>query len=242
MKKNLFSDSIYFQDDHNSRPTKCEDVHALGLANGGTRALFFSNPLTFQFRKYTIPRWRVPTLVSQENTPGAALPGFGFPVEQPEAKKVKQAAEAKEYELNLKVIKVAAREVKIDVTTNFPDDTILSVSVYRLYDIKYVGKIFDTPANVRKGKVQITVPIMDSWHTEYMANQRKLGKELFSDIIIISDDVTVRVGYYPAWQKNLKIKKILGDKGQFVKGKGTEKSGTGISMTRETKIHIPFKK
>jgi len=143
------------------------------------------------------------------------------------------ASDLKEYSVKISTVKEDKRKVKIIVNTNFPDETILSLNIYRIYFCKgkreaYSGELFSKDFSVKNGKIETTVNIIPDteWYNEY----QKLVKVLPNDmppISKISDNITIDVLYTSAANQPANVIKILGVKGEFVSGKGVEKNRGG---------------
>ena|GEM_PF-2696693 len=159
------------------------------------------------------------------------------------SKKFKGAMGAKEYKIDIKTVKQAGLKVKITIDTNFPEGTLFLVWGFRTYDYDYYGEIFNKKIPVpNNGKIQVIVNIVEKWYKEYYENQRKAGKELFSDIKHISNKIKIIVLYTPANPQPTQVVKILGKNGENVKGKGAEKVGNLVVFRKETSLAMPFKK
>lgn len=178
---------------------------------------------------------------------GTPVSQFGVKIDivkpKPKPKKAEIAATAKEYNVDLKVKKLSARKIKIDIDTNFPDGTIFVLTVGRPYDSDYLGDILDVKPAVKSGKIALTVDVNDKkWYGEYMQKQKTMGKELFSDIKKIENHIRIWVMYTPRQKHPKDVLSVLGKNGEFVKGDGAKVSGKFVTFEKEMKVNIPFKK
>jgi len=162
------------------------------------------------------------------------------------------SSELKEYEIDLSVDKISAREIKINIQTDFPDGTNFLLSIGRTHFLKgsneeYSGEIFNKDFSVNQGKVETTVNIDDSkWYYEHQRLVRALPGDI-QPIAKISDNISISVLYSAARTQPSDVKKILGTRGEFVTGKGADKFGTGtagpITTFRVSKeVNFPFQK
>lgn len=161
----------------------------------------------------------------------------------------KQDQKIKEYHVNLDVNKTAPRNIKIDVTTDFPDGTNFHIGVDRIYNKKgssanYSGDIFNKDIPIKSGKIQVEVYINDSlWYNKYYEYVKKLGHLVeFPGVGQISPKIEVSVMFSPRRKQSDEVLKILGTNGEFVGGAGAKKwwDFTTYSVTRL--VDIPFQK
>jgi len=152
-----------------------------------------------------------------------------------------------EYKIDIYNSKVNERNLKIVVTTNFPDGTNLLLSVGRPHYLKgkneiYSGDIFSSDFTVKRGEIETTVEIDDSkWYNEH----KKLVKQLPNDIMPIkqiSDEVEISVTFSPARTQSKKILDLVGEYGENLNGEGISKLGKLTTFKASKKINIPFEK
>jgi len=159
-----------------------------------------------------------------------------------------QDQRVKEYYVNLDVNKTAPRNIKIDVTTDFPEGTNFHIGVVRIYNEKgssanYSGDIFKKDIPVKSGKIHVEVPINDSlWYNKYYKDAKELGHLVdYPGIGQISPKVEVRVMFSPRRKQLDKVLKILGTNGEFISGPGAE--GRSFTTYEASKsIVITFQK
>jgi len=158
----------------------------------------------------------------------------------------------KEYKIELSVDKISAREIKINVETDFPDGTNFLLSVGRTHFLKgsdeeYSGEIFNKDFSVIQGNVEATVKIDDSeWYDEHQRLVKALPDDI-QPIDKISDSINVSVLYSAARAQSSDVEEILGTRGEFVTGKGADKFGSGTAGPITTfrvskKVNFPFNK
>ena len=152
--------------------------------------------------------------------------------------------------------KISEKKINIIITTNFPENTIFSISAERIYKRKdntdYYGGVhyYSSEYGVKNGLVEFTLNINDNeWikdynqHKEYITKKFPSNKEFTEiDLNSIKDSIEVSVVYSPEYLFNQKnnVLEILGEKGENIKGKGTIKID-GIKMfTKSIKIYSKF--
>ena len=157
------------------------------------------------------------------------------------------ASELKEYVIDLSTAKVSAREIKINIKTDFPDGTNFLVSVGRTHFLKgkdeeYSGKIYDKDFSVNQEKIETTVNIDDSkWYNDHQRLVKALPDDI-QPIAKISDNITISVLFSPKREQSDNVLKILGINGEYISGVGAEKK-YGFTTYRVSKeIKIPFQK
>lgn len=138
------------------------------------------------------------------------------------------------------------------INTNFPDGTILSLSIDRKYYLKgdtaaYSEGIFDKDFSVEQGKIETIIDINDlnindsKWYARE-ARSIKYSPDEFPPIAKISDNVIIDILYTPASPQPANVIKILGPRGEFVTGDGVEKLGGLTVLDFSKKLNIPFEK
>ena len=153
----------------------------------------------------------------------------------------------KEYKIDIITNKIKNRNVEITINTNFPDGTKLLLSVGRKHFLKgvkdtYSGDIFSKDFFVKNGKIKTIVKIDDTkWYNEHLELVKALPNDI-QPIAKISDKITISVLFTPAEKQKENVLKILGSKGEFVTGKGSEKFGNFTIFNASKDLKIPFKK
>lgn len=163
------------------------------------------------------------------------------------------AAKIKEYSAKISTIKEGKRKVKVIINTNFPDGTILSLSIYRIYFVKgdtavrWGTLLGSHDFSVEKGKIDTTIEINDSeWYNEYQRSI-KIDPEDILPISKISDNIIIDVLYTSASPQPANVIEILGPRGEFVTGDGVKKYRGGTIglltvLDFSKKLNIPFEK
>lgn len=156
---------------------------------------------------------------------------------------------AREYFIDLDIVKLDSRKIKIDIATNFPDGTNLFVDVSRTYQEKgksetYSGEMFNKDIAVKNGKIQVESIINDSiWYNKYYEDAKKFGHLMeYPGVGKVSANVGVWVLFSPRRDQRSNILKILGKNGEFIKGSGATKGSAYTSFEVTKLLEIPFKK
>ena len=140
----------------------------------------------------------------------------------------------KEYKIEISVTNAGERRVRININTNFPDGTNLFLSTYRIYYTKgdtigYGGDLPEKVFSVKDGKYETIMLINDKeWYDRYQSIA-KIEPSDFPQITKISDKITINVMYTAARNQPVNVTEILGTRGEFVTGKGSEHFGTGTA-------------
>jgi hypothetical protein len=150
-----------------------------------------------------------------------------------------------EYFINLEIIKIAARKIKVRVKTDFPDNTNLYINVSREYyeqgeSEAYSGDIFMEDFSVINGKIEVEVNVDDSiWLAERSAVNRIIG--ISTRFSKVAQNIEVKAVFSPWRKQQPEVLRILGKDGEFIKGVGanSELGFTTLSVTKV--INIPFK-
>ncbi|MCX6321518.1 MAG: hypothetical protein NTX93_06920 [Bacteroidia bacterium] len=140
----------------------------------------------------------------------------------------------KEYKIEINASDAGGGKVKINISTNFPDGTNLNINVGREYYVKgdkeiYSGGLFDKDFSVINGKFETIIIINDKeWYNEHQRLVKALPDDI-QPIAKISDNITIDVLYTAAAPQPSNVLKILGTRGEFVTGEGSEHFGTGTA-------------
>lgn len=140
----------------------------------------------------------------------------------------------REYKIELSATNAGERRVKININTNFPNGTNLFLSAYRIYYTKgdttpSGGSLPEKVFSVKDGKYETIMIINDKeWYDRYQSIAR-LEPSDFPQITKISDKITINVMYTAARNQPANVTKILGTRGEFVTGEGSEHFGTGTA-------------
>ena len=155
--------------------------------------------------------------------------------------------ELTEYSIGVATTNIEKRKVKITINTNFPNGTKLLVSIGRTHFIKgrkeaYSGDIFKEDLVVENGEIKTTVDINDSkWYNEYKGLSESLPED-FPPAEKISDKINIAVLFSPYRKQSKDVLNVLGSKGEYITGIGSEKSGKAIFFSVSKILKVPFKK
>ena len=141
------------------------------------------------------------------------------------------------FTVNLNSEKISEKKIKTIITTNFPENTIFSISAERIYKRKknpnyYRGiHYYSSEYGVKDGKIEFTFDINDKkWINDYNEQRerelRRNNKDFTEiDYKSIKDSIEISIIYSPKFLFNQEdsVKKILGNKGENINGKGTIK-------------------
>jgi hypothetical protein len=144
--------------------------------------------------------------------------------------------------------KISKKEIKVTITTNFPENTIFSITAERIYKRKnnenYYGgtHYYSSEYGIKNGKLEFKLKINDSvWISNY--NQYRKDEKLTEiDYKSIKDSIEISVVYSPKFLFNQKsnVKKILGENGENIRGKGTIKMDGIKVFEKSIKIFSKF--
>jgi hypothetical protein len=154
--------------------------------------------------------------------------------------------------------KTSEKEFKITLTTNFPENTIFSITAERIYKRKnngnYYGGVhyYSSEYGIKNGKLEFILKVNDSmWINNYNQyredgnlNEFKNKKLTEIDYKSIKDSIEISVVYSPRFLFNQKsnVKKSLGENGENIKGKGTIKMDGIKVFEKSIKIFSKFEK
>jgi hypothetical protein len=153
----------------------------------------------------------------------------------------------KDYRVDLDVVKVDARRLKINARTNFPDRANLFVNVIRIYyqqgkQEAYSGEIFSKDMPVTSGKIELLVNIDDLvWYNKFQQRKKQFGGlGIVSDIERIAQQVEVRVMFSPRRDQSQEVLNIVGRNGEYIKGAGAKRLGDLTTYDVSRSVAIPF--
>jgi hypothetical protein len=157
------------------------------------------------------------------------------------------AAETKEYALELDLEHVVGRSLRISVEASLPDSTNLLLTLGRSY-VEWGKDAADTAVlHVERfaivgGSVRKVVGVDDSrWFLDRVARQKSADPgRRFAGFKSISPMIIATVRYSPLVGQPSRVVTILGDKGQFVAGRGAEtvEAVTTLSVSKEVEMHL----
>jgi hypothetical protein len=140
-----------------------------------------------------------------------------------------------DYIIDIDIQNISDKKVQTIITTNFPENTVFSISAERLYkrknDTNYYGGTlyYSMESAVKNGMIELSIDIDDKeWIDDYnddikFQKQLKIYNKKFAEIDYrsIKDSIEISVRYTAIFEQDKNIKKILGEKGENLRGKGT---------------------
>ncbi|QXP68467.1 hypothetical protein [Polaribacter sp. AHE13PA] len=141
----------------------------------------------------------------------------------------------KDFKINITPKKISEKKFKTIIKTNFPENTIFSITVERLYQRKnnpniYGGThFFSREFPVKNGEIEFSFEVNDKEWIKYYNEHREddkrnefPNKELTEiDFKFIKDSLEISVFYNPIFERDENVKKIIGENGKNLSGKGT---------------------
>lgn len=156
----------------------------------------------------------------------------------------RKAPEVVEYSIEIGVTKSEERKLDIVVTTNFPDETILKVYIWRIFyrvgeTGEYPGEIFDQDMPVKGGRIAVQVLVDDApWHQHVKRVVRQFEGAI-PDISRITKDLQISVLYTSGQRHPQHIVELLGENGEFVGGEYSERAGRNTIYRVSKRITMP---
>jgi hypothetical protein len=140
-----------------------------------------------------------------------------------------------DFTIDINSQKISEKRIKTIITTNFPENTIFSISAERIYKRKnnpsYYGGLhyYSSEYGIKDGKIEFTFNVNDNeWINDYNKQREielRLNNKEFTEIDYksIKDSIEISIIYSPKLLFNQEdnVKKILGNKGENINGKGT---------------------
>jgi hypothetical protein len=160
------------------------------------------------------------------------------------------------FTVNVSTEKISEKKIKTIITTNFPENTIFSISAERIYKRKknpnYYGGLhyYSNVDGVKDGKIEFTFEVNDNiWinnYNEHRERQLRMNNKEFTEIDYesIKDSIEISIFYSPKllFSQEDNVKKILGNKGENINGKGTIKIDDVRIFKKSINIYNKFKK
>jgi len=161
-----------------------------------------------------------------------------------------------DFEINIIPKKRAQNKIRTEIKTNFPENTIFSITAERLYKRKNNSKtyggahFFSREYPVKNGIIEFSFDINDtSWiesYNEYRTNEKErnsTNKELTEiDFESIQDSLQISVLYNSEFERDKKIKDIIGENGSNLSGNGTIKLEECKIFLVSKKVYCKFEK
>ena len=221
-----FSVSMYLSD-MNTESTE----YVVGNFNKDGLSSFFKYEGALLGTKWEVKKIETPIELKRNQEPIETMKEF-------------QSEKLKEYTIAVSTTGLGERKIKITINTNFPDGTNLNINIGREYNVKgetetYAGNLLDKDFSVVNGKYDTIIIINDTeWYNEHQRLARALPNDIHP-VTKISDKITIDVLYTAAATQPENVIKILGTRGEFVTGEGSEHFGTGtagrLTLLRVTK-------
>jgi len=158
-----------------------------------------------------------------------------IPIEKKIVASSKTIAKKKNIFINLEVLKTKPRELKITIKTNFPDGTLLHVTVTRDFNEEggsetKVGDIWQEKIKVEGGNIARNVHVDDN------------GWQIFSSVTWASPSIEISVMMTPL-SRTEDILGVIGKSAEYITGQGVEKTEFGFYWFQVTKrVNVPFEK
>ncbi|MDC1162495.1 hypothetical protein OAT18_03555 [Tenacibaculum sp.] len=141
----------------------------------------------------------------------------------------------KDFEINIISKKRVQNKIRAEIKTNFPENTIFSITAERLYKRKSGSKtyggthFFSREYPVKNGVIEFSFDINDTrWiesYNEYRKNEKERdskNKELTEiDFESIQDSLQISVLYNSEFERDKKVKDIIGGNGCNLSGNET---------------------
>lgn len=143
--------------------------------------------------------------------------------------------------------KLTGRNIKLNIKANFPENTNLLIELSRRYYQRgkseaYSGEIFLKDIPVKSGKIELNTEINDSIWYSGVLNKVSTMPDVFPKPKNISKNVKLFILFSPMRRQPIDVLKILGDKGDFIKGKGIDRLGKITTFKFSKNLNISFKK
>lgn len=141
--------------------------------------------------------------------------------------KEKKSPLVKEYFVDIYESEITNQILDLGIKTNFPDGTMLLISLDRHYYIDglsepRVGDIYSKDLPVKDGDIKVQIVIDDNkWYSEKLRLSKNVPS-VFSQPKDVPDKLELRVLFSPMREQSKEILEILGTNGEFIKGHGAE--------------------
>ena len=161
-----------------------------------------------------------------------------------------------EFTISINPKKISKKEVRTVIKTNFPENTIFSITVERLFKRKNSLKVysgthfFSRELPVKNGKIEFYFEVNDNKWIMEDNEDREFEKNINSsknylteiDYESIKDSLEISVFYNPVFEQNENVKKIIGENGKNLNGKGTIELEEEKIFRVSKKIYWKFEK
>ncbi|MBB64744.1 MAG: hypothetical protein CMO81_06740 [Waddliaceae bacterium] len=152
----------------------------------------------------------------------------------------------RDYLLLVRSSEMGAGELRVDIKTNFPDQTRLLVYGRRPYtqensDEERNGLLFQDTVVVDSGSASLYVDIDDSvWFQEHEANVAAFNDPgIFSSVAEISSEIIVGAFFSPIRDQPQEVLEQVGARGEYIRGDGAKQSGDLTTYRTDTHIEMP---
>jgi len=161
-----------------------------------------------------------------------------------------------DFTININPKKISEKKIRTVIKANFPENTIFSITAERLYKRKNNSNIyggthfFSREFPVKNGIIEFSFEVNDSqwikYYNEYRESEKKINpsnKELTEiDYESIKDSLEISVFYNPVFERSENVKKIVGENGMNLNGKGTIELENEKTFRVSKKIYWKFEK
>jgi hypothetical protein len=150
-----------------------------------------------------------------------------------------------QYSISLKIRKTGRRKLRVTVSTNFPDSTVLQITGRRQFfqwekEDPDFDTVFTEIGAVQGGRIESNFVLDESaWYFKRL-KQKESGR--FKGFRSITPLIRVDVLYEPVMQTCEKVKALLGPKGEKLKGDGALTADNVTMYKVEREIDIAFER
>lgn len=151
--------------------------------------------------------------------------------------------------MEIKTKKMSNQTIEVEVETNFPENTLFTVSASRDYKRKqnserYSGELYYSyNSKVKDGLIHFTFKTDDQkWIKEYKELQKKYKKndKSLTDIYSIKDTIEINILFTPKVKQSKNVEKFIGENGEKLKGDDVEDNGDFKTFSRTVKIYDKY--
>lgn len=164
--------------------------------------------------------------------------------------------EIEEFKIDVKTEKISENNYKVNIKTNFPENSSFIIDVERMYCRKdniekYSGSLYSNFSSlVKNGEINFEFKVDDKeWINDYKKYQAENASTDATitdiDFETIKDTIELSILYTPMHEKNKGNKgnkEVIGENGEFLKGEGvqTHKSESFKIFRKLIKIYNKF--
>ncbi len=151
--------------------------------------------------------------------------------------------------IQVKTQETNEKKVKAIITTNFPENTILSITAERIYQRKNDSNLYggthyySRELAVKNGEIEFSFNVDDKKWIKNYNEYKKFEKGLNEiDFKSIKDSIEITIFYTPEFERDKNVAKILGKRGGNINGKGTFIFDDYKGFRKTIKIFSKFKR